>query len=195
MYSVESTPSTTGFKADHRLRMRASQIEGFAAAVAAGLGAGSAPNGAAWTEEQTAYLNAVVKDLKANAGKCVVIPGEQAAPGVHLAAIAMNQALGNVGKTVIYTETVNPMPTVEIDDLKQLVGDLNSGESRLASHLDTNPVYSAPADLNFEKAMDRAKTVAHLGLYVDETAEVVDWHINGAHYLESGRMFAPTMER
>lgn len=185
LYAVESTPSTTGFKAEHRLRMRASQVEAFAMAVAAGLGAGSAPAGAAWTVEQTAYLNAVVKDLKANAGKCLVIPGEQATPGVHLAAIAINQALGNVGKTVVYTETVNPMPTVEIDDLKQLVGDLNAGKVDWLVILDTNPVYSAPADLEFEKAMGRAKTVAHLGLYVDETAQIADWHINAAHYLES----------
>ncbi|HUV97616.1 MAG TPA: TAT-variant-translocated molybdopterin oxidoreductase, partial [Acidobacteriaceae bacterium] len=185
VYAVESTPSTTGFKADHRLRMRASQVEAFAAAVAAGVGAGSAPSGATWTPEQTAYLNAVVKDLKANSGKCLVIPGEQAAPGVHLAAIAMNQALGNVGKTVVYTETVNPMPTVEIDDLKQLVGDLNAGKVDWLVILDTNPVYSAPADLEFEKAMGHAKTVAHMGLYVDETADIADWHINAAHYLES----------
>ena len=185
MYSVESTPSTTGFKAEHRLRMRASQIEGFSAAIAAALGAGSAPAGANWTDEQTAYLDAVAKDLKANAGKCVVIPGEQAAPGVHLAAIAINQALGNVGKTVVYTETVNPMPTVEIEDLKQLVGDLNAGKVDWLVILDANPVYSAPADLDFQKAMGHAKTVVHLGLYPDETAQVADWHINGAHYLES----------
>ena len=184
MYSVESTPSTTGFKAEHRLRMRASQVEGFAAAVAAAVGAGSAPSGAAWTEEQTAYLNAVAKDLKANAGKCVVIPGEQAAPGVHLAAIAINQALGNVGKTVVYTETVNPMPTVQIDEMKQLVDDLNAGKVDWLVILDTNPVYDAPADLDFEKAMGHAKTVAHLGLYVDETGQISDWHVNGAHYLE-----------
>ncbi len=184
LYSVESTPSTTGFKADHRLRMRASQMEGFAAAIAAAIGSGSAPEGAQWTDEQTGYLNAVVKDLKANAGKCVVIPGEQAATGVHLAAIAINQALGNVGKTVVYTETVNPMPTVQIDEMKQLVADLNAGKVNWLVILDTNPVYDAPADLAFEKAMGHAKTVAHLGLYVDETGSIADWHINGTHYLE-----------
>src|SRR5665213_4218914 len=53
LYSIESTPSTTGFKADHRLALRASQMEGFAAAVAAALGASSAPSGATWTSEQT----------------------------------------------------------------------------------------------------------------------------------------------
>lgn len=185
LYAVESTPSTTGFKAEHRLRMRASQMEAFAAALAAAVGAGSAPAGAQWTDEQTAYLNAVVKDLKANGGKCVVIPGEQATTGVHLAAIAMNQALGNVGKTVVYTDTVNPMPSVQIDDMKQLVSDLNAGKVDWLVILDTNPVYNAPADLNFEKALGRAKTVVHLGLYPDETGSTADWHINGTHYLES----------
>ena len=185
LYSVESTPSTTGFKAEHRLRMRASQMEAFSAAIAAAVGGGSTPASAAWTEEQTAYLNAVAKDLKANAGKCVVIPGEQAAPGVHLAAIALNEKLGNVGKTVIYTETVNPMPTVQMEDMKQLVDDLNAGKVDWLIMLDSNPVYNAPVDLNFEKAMGRAKVAVHLGQYPDETAQICDWHINGAHYLES----------
>lgn len=185
MYAVESTPSTTGFKADHRLRMRASQMEGFASALAAALGAGAAPSGAVWTDEQTAYLNAVAKDLKANAGKCVVIPGEQAVPGVHLAALAINQALGNVGKTVVYTETVHPMPSVQGDDIRRLVQDLNAGKVDWLVMLDANPVYSAPADLQFEKALGHAKIAAHLGLYPDETAQICDWHINAAHYLES----------
>ncbi len=114
-----------------------------------------------------------------------MIPGEQATPGVHLAAIAINQALGNAGKTVIYTETVNPMPTVQIDEMKQLVDDLNAGKVDWLVMLDANPIYNAPNDLNFDHAMTRAKTVAHLGLYVDETGQVADWHINAAHYLES----------
>jgi MoCo/4Fe-4S cofactor protein with predicted Tat translocation signal len=186
LYSIESTPSTTGYKSEHRLRMRASQMEAFAAALAAAVGAGGASgSNVAWTDEQTAYLNAVAKDLKANGGKCVVIPGEQATTGVHLAAIAINQALGNVGKTVVYTETVNPMPTVQIDEMRQLVADLNAGKVDWLVILDTNPVYDAPADLNFEKALGHAKTVAHLGLYVDETGQIADWHINATHYLEN----------
>jgi MoCo/4Fe-4S cofactor protein with predicted Tat translocation signal len=186
LYSVESTPSTTGYKAEHRLRMRASQMEAFAAALAAAVGVGTASSpGVNWTDEQTAYLNAVAKDLKANGGKSVVIPGEQASTGVHLAAIAINQTLGNVGKTVVYAETVNPMPSVQIDDMRELVADLNAGKVDWLVILDTNPVYDAPPDLNFQKALGHAKTVAHLGLYVDETGQNADWHINGTHYLEN----------
>ncbi|MGC2400025.1 MAG: TAT-variant-translocated molybdopterin oxidoreductase, partial [Acidobacteriaceae bacterium] len=115
LYAVESSPTTTGFKAEHRLALRAAEIAPFAAALAAAVGAGGSavqpPPGPAGK-----LLAALAADLKANAGKCVVIPGEQAPPEVHLAAIAINQTLGNVGKTVVYTETVNPMPSIQGQD-------------------------------------------------------------------------------
>ena len=107
----------------------------------------------------------------------VVIPGEQASPAVHLAAIAINQALGNVGKTVVYTETVNPMPTEQVGDLQQLVADLNAGKVDWLVILDSNPVYRPRRIWNFTRRMGHAKTVVHLGLYLDETAQVADWHI------------------
>jgi len=97
------------------------------------------------------------KDLKANAGKSVVIPGEQQTPDVHLAAIAINQALGNVGKTVVYTETINPLPSIQGEDLKSLVADLNAGKVDWLVILNTNPVYSSPADLDFESALNKAR--------------------------------------
>ena len=84
----------------------------FAAALAAAVGAGGAGAQLALPSRRQ-FLAAVAADLKANGGKCVVIPGEQQSAEVHLAAIAINQALGNVGKTVVYTETVNPMPSIQ----------------------------------------------------------------------------------
>ncbi|WP_229741062.1 TAT-variant-translocated molybdopterin oxidoreductase [Silvibacterium dinghuense] len=185
LYVVESMTTTTGLKAEHRLALRASDIAGFAAALAAGLGAGSAPAGYAWSDDAQKFLNFATKDLKANAGKCVVIPGEQQPASVHLAAMAINDALGNVGKTVVYTETVNPMPTIQGDELKALVADMNAGKVEWLVILNANPVYSAPADLEFENALGRVKASAHLGLHRDETGLATDWHINGTHYLES----------
>jgi MoCo/4Fe-4S cofactor protein with predicted Tat translocation signal len=185
LYTVESMTTTTGLKADHRLALRASDIAAFSAAMAAEVGAGSAPSGYTWSSDAQKFLASVAKDLKANAGKSVVIPGEQQSAAVHLAAIAINQALGNVGKTVIYTETVNPMPSIQGDDLKSLVADMNAGKVDWLVILNANPVYSAPADLQFEDALGKVKTVAHLGLYFDETGREAQWHINAAHYLES----------
>ncbi len=184
LYAVESAPSTTGFKAEHRLALKAGEVASFAAALAAAVGAGGssaqAPSGPAGK-----FFSAVAADLKANAGKCVVIPGEQQSPQVHLAAIAINQALGNVGKTVVYTETVNPMPSIQGQDIVTLVNDIKAGKVDWLVILNSNPVYTAPVDLHFEQAIANVKTTVHLGSHLNETGVVTEWHINGAHYLES----------
>ena len=183
LYAVESSPTTTGFKAEHRLALKASEVASFAAALAAAVGAGGAtapPSGAA-----SKFLSAVAADLKANGGKCVVIPGEQQPPAVHLAAIAMNQALGNVGKTVVYTETVNPMPSIQGEDIVSLVNDMKAGKVDWLVILNANPVYTAPVDLHFEQAIAKVRTTAHLGSHLNETGVVTEWHINGTHYLEN----------
>jgi len=184
LYAVESTPTTTGFKADHRLAVKASEVGSFAAALAAAVGAGGTgtqpPQGPAGK-----FLSVLVADLKANAGKCVVIPGEQQPPQVHLAAFAINQALGNVGKTVVYTETVNPMPSIQGQDIVNLVNDMKAGKVDWLVILNANPVYTAPVDLHFEQALNNVKTSVHLGSHLNETGIVTEWHINGAHYLES----------
>ena len=184
LYAVESTPTTTGFKADHRLAVKASEVGSFAAALAAAVGAGGTgtqpPQGPAGK-----FLSVLVADLKANAGKCVVIPGEQQPPQVHLAAFAINQALGNVGKTVVYTEPVNPMPSIQGQDIVNLVNDMKAGKVDWLVILNANPVYTAPVDLHFEQALNNVKTSVHLGSHLNETGIVTEWHINGAHYLES----------
>ncbi len=184
LYVVESVTTSTGFKAEHRLALKPSEVAAFAAALAGAVGAGSAAGGANWSDHESRFLQGVTTDLKASAGKCVVIPGEFAAPEVHLAAFAMNQALGNVGKTVVYTDPVNPMPSIQTDDLKALVADMNAGKVDWLVILNANPVYATPVDLNFEDALNRVGTIVHLGSHVDETGEIAHWHINNAHYLE-----------
>jgi MoCo/4Fe-4S cofactor protein with predicted Tat translocation signal len=184
LYAVESVSTTTGFKAEHRLALRAMDIGPFAAALAAAVGVGGSsaqpPSGTAGK-----FLTALAADLKANAGKCVVLPGEQQSPEVHLAAIAINQALGNVGKTVVYTETVNPMPSIQGQDIVSLVNDMKAGKVEWLLILNANPVYSAPVDLHFDQAMNSVKHTVHLGSHFNETAVVAEWHINGTHFLEN----------
>ena len=185
LYAVESAVTTTGMKAEHRLGMRACDIPAFAATLAAEIAGGTAPASYSWTPDQQQFLAAVVKDLKANAGESAVIPGEQQPPEVHLAAIAINEALGNVGKTLIYTDTVNPLPSQQNDDLKALIADMNAGKVDWLVVLEANPVYSAPADLDFEGALSKVNMLVQLGSHVDETGQISQWHINSAHYLES----------
>jgi MoCo/4Fe-4S cofactor protein with predicted Tat translocation signal len=179
LYVVETMPTVTGFKAEHRLALKPSEISTFALALANGV----APQGA--TAEQQKFFAALSSDLKNSGGKCVVIPGEQASPAVHATAYALNSALGAVGKTVIYTETVNPMPSEQVAELKSLVGDMKAGKVQWLVILGVNPIYSAPWDLGFRDAFANVPVTVQLAAQVDETGSIANWHINKTHYLES----------
>ena len=187
LYAVESTPTTTGLKAEHRLGLRASEIPAFAAALASAVGvSGASDSGYPWTDAQKKFLGALAKDLKASGGKCAVIPGLYQDASVTALAAAINAALGNTGKTVLVSgETAVPVPSDQVAGIKSLVADLNAGKVDWLVILSANPIYSAPADLEFASAFDKANIVAHLGPRLDETGQISHWHIPAAHYLES----------
>lgn len=185
LYVIESTPTSTGLKADHRLPVRASEIADFASALAAGLGI--SPSRRTFAGESAKYVNAVLRDLMAHRGSCVVIAGDHQPPVVHALVHAMNQALGNVGKTVTYTQPVNANPINQTDSLKDLVSDMYGGRVDMLFILGGNPAYDAPADFGFADALRNTKIPVrvHLGLYQDETAELCQWHLSETHYLEA----------
>jgi molybdopterin-containing oxidoreductase family iron-sulfur binding subunit len=183
LYAVESAATSTGTRADHRLSLRASQIESFARALAAQLGV----NGVAVDvpEAAVAWLAPLVKDLQAHRGQSLVIAGDGQAAAVHALAHAINEALGNVGSTVTYTQTAESQPMNQLAGLQELVGEMYAGTVEFLLILGGNPVYTAPADLNFAAALQRVPARAHLSLYEDETSALCQWHIPEAHFLEA----------
>jgi Fe-S-cluster-containing dehydrogenase component len=187
LYVVETNPTVTGFKAEHRLALKPSDIDKAALSLAglAGSDTSSSWTDGAWTPEQDAFSKAVLADLKKAAGRAVVVVGPESSAACHAAALAINSAIGAVGKTVVYTETVAPIPSEQTADLKALVGDINAGKVQWLVMLGTNPLYSAPADLEFADAFSKVPNTVHLGSHVDETGFYSTWHINKAHYLES----------
>ena len=186
LYVVETTLTNTGAKADHRLPLRPSEMEGFVRAVAGGLGvqlgAGGQGSGAGpydW------WAQAMVRDLQQSRGRSIIIPGDEQSPVIHALAHAMNAALGNVGKTVLYTDPVEAFPEDQTQSLRTLVADMNAGQVETLIILGGNPVYNAPADLKFGESLNKVALRVHLSLYKDETSELCHWHIPEAHYLES----------
>jgi MoCo/4Fe-4S cofactor protein with predicted Tat translocation signal len=185
LYVIESTPTTTGAKADHRLPVRATNLEGFVRELAAGFeNSGTATGGMG---EPANFFAMLAQDLEAHQGSSVVIAGDQQPPAVHALAHAMNAKLGNVGKTVFYTDTVEANPANQAESLKDLAADMRSGKVDLLIILGGNPAYDAPADLNFAEAMTSGKVPlrVHHGLYQNETAELCQWHVNQSHELEA----------
>ncbi len=179
MYVVETAPTVTGFKADHRLALKPSDVDAFANALAGG-------NGAALNNPPVQqFLSAILDDLKKSGGRCVVIVGPQSSPACHAAAHALNAAMGAVGKTVFYTQPINPIPTEQGADLKSLITDMSAGKVQWLVMMGVNPLYNAPADLPFTAGFNMVPNTVHLGSHLDETGFYSTWHINKSHFLES----------
>jgi len=173
LYVIESTPSSTGAKADHRLPVRASEIETLTRSLASSQGSD--------------YLGRLIADLESHPGSSIVIAGDHQSPVVHALCHAINARLGNVGKTVFYSDAVDANPVNQIESLKDLVADIQGGKVDLLIIVGGNPAYDAPADLNFAEALksNKAPLRVHYGLYQDETAELCQWHVPATHELES----------
>ncbi len=190
LYALESMPTATGSKADHRLALKPSEIESVARQIAAAVGVPGASAGAAAVTGRSAaaaprFVAAVAKDLLAHKGGCLVIAGGEQAPAVHALAHAMNAALGNAGRTIEYIDAVEAAPIDQLQSLRDLVADMNAGQVDLLVVIGGNPIYTAPADLEFRAAFDKVPTRVHFGLHSNETSQVSHWQVPEAHYLEA----------
>jgi molybdopterin-containing oxidoreductase family iron-sulfur binding subunit len=181
LYMVETAPSATGAKADHRLPLRAGLMESLARALAQAIGVKTDANPMA---EYTDWIATVAKDLQAHPGASLVIAGDEQPPIVHTLAYAMNEALGNIGKTIVFTQPIPQNSALQTPSLRQLTDEMAAGQVDLLIILEANPVYDAPADLQFQERMTQVKNRIHLALYEDETSEWCQWHIPGLHPLE-----------
>jgi MoCo/4Fe-4S cofactor protein with predicted Tat translocation signal len=182
LYVVESTMTSTGAKADHRLPLQGSRIENFALVMAASVHRFSGNPGVLGAEEER-FLNGLSRDL----GSSVVIAGDHLPPTVHAIVHKINEASGNIGKTVFYTDPVDANPTNQTESIKDLAADIGAGKVDLLVIIGGNPAYDAPADLQFAELLksNKAPLRVHLGLHQNETAELCQWHINQAHELET----------
>ncbi len=187
LYAVESTPTSTGAKADHRLPMSGKDFDHVTRAFASFVGVYGQNGGTLAGRWGEILAKGAAVDLLKHPGSGVVIAGDHQSPAVHALAHAMNGKLGNVGKTVFYSDPVDANPINQIDSLKDLVADMNGGKVDLLIILGGNPAYDAPADLNFADALKSGKVPlrVHYGLYQNETAELCQWHVNATHELEA----------
>ncbi|MBI3653481.1 MAG: TAT-variant-translocated molybdopterin oxidoreductase [Acidobacteria bacterium] len=182
-YAVETFPSNTGAKADHRLALRAAEMEAFVRVLAEQVGVEGVKGEG--TSVDAKYLDALVADLKANRGASVIIAGREQSPMVHALVYALNNALGNFGATVNFIAPLEPNAVDHTASIRELAGDINAGKVDALVILGGNPVYDAPADLDFKSLIQKVTFTAHLGFYNNETSAYCRWHVPEAHYLEA----------
>jgi MoCo/4Fe-4S cofactor protein with predicted Tat translocation signal len=186
LWVIESLFSNTGAMADHRLALRSELGLPFAMALDAALGGGAAPSSEVLKEPKVKrYIDALVEELKQNTGKSVVIAGRRQPPEVHALVARINQAIGAPGATLDYVEDPDGDRPPHLRAIGDLARDMAAGQVGTLIILGGNPVYDAPADLDFAGALGKVKTSIHLHDYRNETSQLATWHVPRAHFLES----------
>jgi molybdopterin-containing oxidoreductase family iron-sulfur binding subunit len=198
LYAVENQYTVTGGMADHRLRLPASHVAAYTLLLARELllsdpvvpsprspqaalreaVASSRPSVAL----EPRWVREVAADLRAHAGKSLVIAGRRQPPFVHALAHALNSALGNLGQTI---ELHKRPPGPHAATLAELAHAIGQGQVETLVILGGNPAFSAPVDIDFASLMPRVEHTIRLGTHVDETSQHAAWHLPAAHYLES----------
>ena len=193
LYVFESTPTLTGASADHRWSVRPSEMEGIAELVASRLGIQSPTNAAGNPGAApgiggagSGWIEPLARDLQQHRGASIVIAGNEASATIHALAHAMNTALGNIGKTVTYTDPLEMNSVDQQESLRDLVQDIDALRVELLVILGGNPAYNTPADLKLDQSrLFKTALRVHLSSHKDETSNLCHWHIPEAHYLES----------
>jgi molybdopterin-containing oxidoreductase family iron-sulfur binding subunit len=181
LYSVEAQFSITGMNADHRLRVKPSEVKQFAVDLAASLGAIPGLNVVGGGDKRAKFLAAVTKDLKSAGPEALVVAGPRQPAIVHAIAHAINDSLKSAAVVYMKSEAADDGASA----LAALTAEMTSGQVSTLFVLGGNPVYGAPADLQFSAALAKVANSVHLGEEEDETAASTKWHVPQAHFLES----------
>ena len=183
LYVIESTLTITGANADHRFLLKPTEMLTFANRAVSGKVFDNWPNPPASLVEAWGPL---ARDLERVKGISLVIAGDEQPASVHALAHIFNDSLGNVGKTVFYTDPIEANSIDQTQSLRELVGDIDAGKVDTLIVIGGNPAYNTPIDLRLDlNRLNKVKLRAHLSLYNNETSEICHWHIPAAHYLES----------
>ena len=195
LYTIESVMSITGGAADHRLRVEPTDMSRAALELARAIATrlGGADGLAASLDEyepasgRERFINALADDIanRANRGRSAVMVGESLPAEVHAVFHAINAALGNVGETIEHVPVEGWLASPSSQSIKILSDEIDRGRVQTLVVIGANPVFTAPADLDFANKFQRVRTRVHLGLDADETAQASTWHVNRAHWLES----------
>ncbi len=196
LYVIENGFTVTGGKADERYAVRSSDIAIHLCQLGAELlkkgmklppAAGAAEQrlrGFDAGSVQPAYLASLADDLLAHRGKAVITVGWRQPAEAHALAALLNAGLEATGHTVFYFDEPDADRPTHLEAIAGFAEALRGPGEKLAIILDANPVYDAPAELDFAPLLAGATSI-HFGPYRDETAQACTWHVNAAHPIES----------
>ncbi len=130
------------------------------------------------------FIKALASDLAKFKGTGLIYVGPRQPAAVHARVHRLNSRLGNLGKTVVFTEETNPERTPYADAIANLAKEMQDGSVDTLLILRGNPAYDAPADVDFAAALQKVPNSIHLSDYRNETSHLCRWFVPATHPLE-----------
>jgi molybdopterin-containing oxidoreductase family iron-sulfur binding subunit len=196
LWVAEPSFTLTGGRADHRVAVPGSGIPALLArlahelvathhvelpAEAVNLESAFGASGAVGDE----FATGLAQDLVEHAGSSLILVGPGQPPEVHALAAVLNEGLGAAGSTLTYTEVSDPDRPDHLSAISQLADRIRGGTVETLVIIGGNPVYDAPADLEFGELLGGVKHTVHLSLHDNETSKRCHWHLPRTHALEA----------
>jgi molybdopterin-containing oxidoreductase family iron-sulfur binding subunit len=130
------------------------------------------------------FFHQLKADLERHAGNSAIAAGTRLSDQDRDVVRAINQRLGNIGKTVVYYPDPKPeTPSWQIDVWAGL-GQANPPPGTTLLILGGNPAYNGGRH-RLREVLGMVSNSIHLAVHDDETSRLCDWHLPRTHYLES----------
>jgi len=131
----------------------------------------------------------VAQDLKANAGKSLVVTGglqtrTADSQALQIAVNYLNNLLGNDGRTVV-AQAGNQNLSASYESMLNLIAKMNSGAVKTLIIYRSNPAYALSRSFGFVEALAKVPTVIYAGDKMDETASMSHLIATDNHALET----------
>ncbi len=187
-FHFETNLSLTGANADYRYMVKPSELGKVAlsffneVAMATGNAKVSGDDKIANADASKAIKKIVAK-LIDHKGKSLVVSGLND-EGVQTLINGINKMLDNYGKTVD-VENHSNLKQSDDKEFTQMVSDMAAGKVNVLMTYNCNPIYTAPASLNFAAAYKKVAMKVSFAQVLDETAQMADVVCPDNHYLES----------
>ncbi len=178
LYQFETNLSLTGANADYRSMIKPSQ-EGLVVAQIYNILTGNGVK----SIDKIAHLEKAANELKANAGKALVVCGSND-KSVQVVVNAINNLLGSYGTTILPGSPVNFRQGND-EEMAAFVTDLQGGKVDGVIFYNCNPVYDHPKGDAIAASLKKLTLSVSTSSTPDETASASGLIAPDHHYLES----------
>ena len=170
LYVAESSISSTGSSADHRLNVAQHEMENLLAELAYELKVLGLPINANKVKgPNNLWIKAAAKDLMSNEGESILLGGSSLSKEFHQLIALINYQLN--APVDYYPLSLSQVSS--INDFKSLCDDMKKGKIENLIILGANPVYDSPSDFDFAKSLRKVKNTVHLTNIVDERNGII----------------------